>query len=64
MTSAAELEATAAGLAPASAGWFVMNARYAGWLDTPGQGHSLPLTGDDEYDTEASFRCSQWRSGS
>ena len=51
----AELEQTEAGLVPASAGWFVMNARDARWFDKPGQGHSLPLTGDDEYEAETFF---------
>jgi uncharacterized cupin superfamily protein len=49
------LEDTSAGLAPTSAGWFVLNARDARWYDKPGQGHSLPLTGDDEYEAETFF---------
>ena len=40
---------------PATAGWFVMNARDARWFDKPGQGHSLPLTGYDEYEAETFF---------
>jgi len=51
----AELEQTEAGLVPASPGWFVMNAREARWFDKPGQGHSLPLTGSDEYEAETFF---------
>ena len=45
MVPEAELEQTEAGLVPASAGWFVMNAHEARWFDNPGRGHSLPLTG-------------------
>jgi uncharacterized cupin superfamily protein len=51
----ATLEDTGAGLAPTSAGWFVLNARDARWLEKPGQGHNLPLTGDDEYKAETFF---------
>ena len=40
---------------PASAGWFVINARDARWFEKPGQGHSLPLTGYDEYEAETFF---------
>jgi hypothetical protein len=49
MVPEATLEETDAGLVPASAGWFVMNARDARWRDQPGRGHSVPLTGADEY---------------
>jgi uncharacterized cupin superfamily protein len=51
----AKLEQTEAGLVPASAGWFVMNAREARWIENPGRGHSLPLTGVDEYEAETFF---------
>jgi uncharacterized cupin superfamily protein len=51
----AKLELTEAGLVPAGAGWFVMNARDARWIEKPGQGHSLPLTGVDEYEAETFF---------
>jgi uncharacterized cupin superfamily protein len=51
----AELEETDAGLVPASAGWFVLNARDARWMDNPGRGQSLPLTGKDEYEAETFF---------
>jgi hypothetical protein len=51
----AELKKAEAGLVPASAGWFVLNARDARWFEKPGQGHSLPLTGDDEYEAETFF---------
>jgi uncharacterized cupin superfamily protein len=55
MVPEARLEDTGAGLVPASTGWFVLNAREARWFDKPGQGHSLPLTGYDEYETETFF---------
>jgi uncharacterized cupin superfamily protein len=51
----AELQETDVGLVPASTGWFVMNARDARWFEKPGQGHSVPLTGDDEYEAETFF---------
>jgi uncharacterized cupin superfamily protein len=51
----ARLEQTEAGLVPASEGWFVMNARDARWMDQPGRGWSLPLTGVDEYEAETFF---------
>ena len=53
MVSEAELRQTDVGLVPASAGWIVMNARDARWFEKPGQGFSLPLTGDDEYEADA-----------
>jgi hypothetical protein len=49
------LKETDAGLVPASAGWFVMNARDARWFEKPGQGHSTPLAGYDEYEAETFF---------
>jgi uncharacterized cupin superfamily protein len=55
MVPEAELEETEAGLVAASVGWFVMNARDARWFDKPGQGHSVPLTGYDEYEAETFF---------
>jgi len=55
MTFEAKLDDTEAGLVAASAGWFVMNARDARWFERPGQGHSLPLTGVDEYEAETFF---------
>lgn len=55
MIQEARLEDNGTGLAPKSAGWFVLNARDARWFDKPGQGHSLPLTGDDEYEAETFF---------
>jgi uncharacterized cupin superfamily protein len=55
VVSEAELKETEAGLVPASVGWFIMNARDARWFDKPGQGHSVPLTGYDEYEAETFF---------
>ncbi|HEX2466853.1 MAG TPA: cupin domain-containing protein [Solirubrobacterales bacterium] len=55
MVEEAELKQTDAGLVPASPGWFVLNARDARWFDKPGRGHSLPLTGSDEYEAETFF---------
>jgi hypothetical protein len=51
----AKLEDNGTGLVPKSAGWFVLNARDARWFDKPGQGHSVPLTGHDEYEAETFF---------
>lgn len=55
MVPEAILEDTGAGLVPRSVGWFVLNVRDGRWFDKPGQGHSLPLTGDDEYEAETFF---------
>ena len=55
MVPEANLEDTGAGLVPRSWGWFVLNARDARWFDKPGQGQSLPLTGDDAYEAETFF---------
>ena len=55
MVPEADLEQTEGELVPVSTGWFVMNARGARWFDKPGQGHSLPLTGHDEYEAETFF---------
>jgi uncharacterized cupin superfamily protein len=51
----AKLEQTEAGLVPVSTGWFVLNVRDARWIERPGQGHSLPLTGADENEAETLF---------
>jgi uncharacterized cupin superfamily protein len=51
----ARLEETEAGLVPGSPGWFVLNAREARWIEQPGRGHNLPLTGADEHEAEAFF---------
>jgi uncharacterized cupin superfamily protein len=55
MVREASLEQTEAGLVPASEGWFVMNARDARWMEQPGRGFSLPLTGVDEHEAETFF---------
>ena len=55
MVPEAELKQTEAGLVPASDGWFVVNARDARWFENPGRGHSVPLTGWDEYEAESFF---------
>jgi mannose-6-phosphate isomerase-like protein (cupin superfamily) len=51
----ATLADTGAGLVPATPGWFVLDARAARWIEQPGRGHSLPLTGFDEREAEALF---------
>jgi oxalate decarboxylase/phosphoglucose isomerase-like protein (cupin superfamily) len=51
----AELEDTGAGVVPASAGWFVLNARDARWFHREGRGDSLPFTGSDEFEAESYF---------
>jgi uncharacterized cupin superfamily protein len=55
MVPEAEVRDSGAGLVPASAGWFVLNAQNARWFEKPGQGHSLPLTGHDEDEVETFF---------
>ena len=55
MVPEAELQETEAGLVPAGTGWFVLNAKDARWFDRPGRGHSLPLTGCDEFEAETYF---------
>jgi uncharacterized cupin superfamily protein len=55
MVPEAKLEATDFGLAPTTPGWFVLNARDARWNEKPGQGFSLPLTGDTDYEAETFF---------
>lgn len=47
MVPEATLEQTDAGTVPTTPGWFVLNARDARWVQTPGQGHGLALTGRD-----------------
>ena len=54
MVPEAPLGETDAGLVPAGAGWFVMNARDARWFHRPGR-DSLPLTGFDEFEAETYF---------
>jgi uncharacterized cupin superfamily protein len=55
MPPEARLEQTEAGLVPVSTGWFVLGARDARWIEKPGQGFSLPLTGNDEHEAETFF---------
>ncbi len=55
MVREAELRDEGAGLVPVTPGWFVLNARDARWFEKPGQGHSLPLTGNDAYEAETFF---------
>ena len=55
MVPEARLKQTEAGLVPAGSGGFVVNAREARWIERPGQGHSLPLTGADAYEAETFF---------
>ena len=55
MVSEARIEDSGAGLVPVTGGWFVVNACDARWFEKPGQGHSLPLTGNDDYEAETFF---------
>ena len=55
MVPEATLEETEAGLVPASAGWFVLNARDARWFHREGRGDSLPFTGWNDDEVEAYF---------
>jgi uncharacterized cupin superfamily protein len=55
MVPEARLEKTEAGLVAESEGWFVMNAREARWIERPGRGHNLPLTGWSEHEAETLF---------
>jgi uncharacterized cupin superfamily protein len=55
VVSEARLKQTDAGLVPAAAGWFVLNAREGRWFHKPGRGDSIPLTGCDEYEAETFF---------
>lgn len=51
----AELEQTEAGAVPVSPGWFVLNARDARWVHTPGLARGLALTGVEEHEAETLF---------
>jgi uncharacterized cupin superfamily protein len=51
----AELERTDAGLVATTPGWFVLDVRDGRWCEKPGQGFSMPLTGDDEREAETLF---------
>jgi uncharacterized cupin superfamily protein len=55
MVPEAALDETDAGLVPAGAGWFVLNAREARWIDRPGRGRRLPFTGWRGSEAEAYF---------
>jgi uncharacterized cupin superfamily protein len=55
MVPEAPLEQTEQGLAPAGAGWFVVNAREARWRHRPGRGNSLPFTGYTDVEAETYF---------
>lgn len=55
MVPEAPLEPTPAGLVPAGAGWFVLNAREARWIRRDGRGHNLPFTGWTEEEAETYF---------
>lgn len=55
MVPEAPLEQTEAGLVPAGAGWFVLNARDARWRRREGRGVSLPFTGSTAFETETYF---------
>jgi uncharacterized cupin superfamily protein len=49
MIPEASLERTESGLAPAGAGWFVLNAREARWLRGEGRGARLTFEGETEF---------------
>ena len=50
----AKLEQTDAGLVPATAGWFVLNARDAKWNARPGR-QSVSFTGKTEWEADTLF---------
>ena len=49
MTDEARLEKTASGLAPAGAGWFVLNLRDAAWVTTGAFGSACRFEGADAH---------------
>jgi uncharacterized cupin superfamily protein len=55
MVPEARLEQTDAGLVPVSEGWFVVGARDARWIERPGRGHVLPLTGWSDEEASRYF---------
>ncbi len=55
MVPEAKLDATDAGLVPGGPGWFVVNARDARWIERPGRGANLPLTGWTEAEADTLF---------
>jgi uncharacterized cupin superfamily protein len=54
MVPEAPLEQTEAGLVPAGAGWFVLNARKARWNSRPGR-QGLTFTGSTDYEADTYF---------
>jgi uncharacterized cupin superfamily protein len=55
MVPEAALEQTDTGTIPTTPGWFVLNARDGRWVEKPGQGHSLALTGIEKHEAETLF---------
>ena len=55
MVPEAKIEQTDAGLVPAGEGWFVLNARDAGWREAAGRGHILTFTGWTDEECERLF---------
>jgi uncharacterized cupin superfamily protein len=51
----AKLEQTEAGLVPAGPGWFVVDVREARWIERPGRGHNVPLTGWSSSEADTYF---------
>src|SRR5262245_684029 len=49
MVPEAALEQTEHGLVPTEAGWFVVNAREARWLERPGRGMRCGFEGEAEF---------------
>jgi len=49
------LDDTGAGLSPTGEGWFVLNARDAGWRRREGRGYSVAFTGSTDEECEAQF---------
>jgi uncharacterized cupin superfamily protein len=54
MIPEAPLEQTEAGLVPAGAGWFVLNARDARWNSRPGR-QGLTFTGSTDWEADTYF---------
>ena len=54
MIPEAKLDKTETGHVPATAGWFVLNARDARWNDRTGR-HSVSFTGKTEWDADTLF---------
>ena len=49
MVPESRLEKTEHGLVPSGEGWFVLNAREAGWMHTKGRGAFCDLEGDQDF---------------